>query len=192
MSNLTNPLQSLISQAGKLQTSGVADEYKQRSSCSSGDNILIVDISGSMGEWCGGQRKIDILVQAIQPIQHQYQVLAFNSSASWITNQMPEPCGGTALHLALQVAATVHPAHTLVVSDGQPDDESQAIAAAKIVSGTISTLYVGNDSDHKAIDFMRRLARLGCGKSYVQDLHINTSPLALEGAIRKALPPGGA
>lgn len=174
MSSIQNPLQSLLDQAAALPPSGALKPYEQRihptSKKISDQSILLLDFSGSMGQWCGADRKIEILKKAIAPIQSQYKILAFNSTTEWIGSSYPEPQGGTALHLAIAVAASIRPRQTLIVSDGQPDDQRQALAEAKKLSGTISTLYIGSDSDKEAIAFMAKLARLGCGDAYVQDL----------------------
>lgn len=171
-----NPLQALVDQAALLPPSGELKIYEQRinpkSKKNSNQSILLLDFSGSMREWCGNYRKIEILQKAIAPITSQYKILAFNSATEWINENTlyPEPQGGTALHLAIAVAVTHNPRQTLIVSDGQPDDTKQALSQAKKLSGTISTLYIGSDSDKEAIAFMAKLARLGCGDAYVQDL----------------------
>ena len=196
MSDLLNPLQSLISQASQLQDSGAAKKYQQRVFPSAkqkagSSKILLLDISGSMGEYVsdyyGGRRKIEILQNAIAPIARHYEILAFSSDTQWIKcGILPEPCGGTAMHLALAVAAEVRPAQTLVVSDGHPDDEKAALATAKRLTGTISTLYIGSDSDNKAIEFMRKLARLGCGQADVMELSLGAG--LLQEKVQKLLP----
>jgi hypothetical protein len=83
---------------------------------------------------------------------------------------LPEPNGGTALHLALACAVGYQPGVTLVISDGQPDNEQHALAQAEQLSGRIDTLYIGPDGDRAAMDFMRRLARVGCGRDMRADL----------------------
>ena len=142
---------------------------------------------GAAGCW---MRKIDLLRQALdRPIAAGETVLAFHSLAERLTSlqAIPEPMGGTALHLAICVGAAVMPGHTLVVSDGQPDDPAQALAAAAQLSGTISTLYLGSDTDKEAIAFMRKLARLGCGQYQHCDVS-NGSVLLLQQSIAGLLP----
>jgi hypothetical protein len=100
---------------------------------------------------------------------------------------MYETSAGTALHRAIEYAASLYPSQTLVISDGEPEDEYAAIKAAKKLSGTISTLYVGDDSNKAAIAFMAELAKLGCGKPYVQCL--DDGYQAIGGTIAQALLP---
>jgi hypothetical protein len=190
MSDLVNPLQALINQASQAKKSKAITEYAQRVNPSarkrvSNSSVLILDNSGSMAEYVGSDRKIDILRRAIAPLG-SYEILVFNSTCEW-TNQIPEPTGGTAMHLAIDTAADLRPRQTLIVSDGLPDDETQALRSAKMLTGIISTLYIGDDSNKKAIAFMRRLARLGAGRADIRDLSLGS--IELQGAIQILLPP---
>jgi hypothetical protein len=138
-----------------------------------GPAVIVADVSGSMDSaaW-GGKRKIDILRAAVAEIMSGFpspRLIAFSGGVLDI-ERLPEPSGGTALHLALTYATRYRPGSTLVISDGQPDDETKALASAEALPGRIDTLYVGPDADKAAINFMARLARLGCGQSSRADL----------------------
>lgn len=188
MGDLTNPLQNLINQAAQLPNSGQLEQYAQTVNPTSGIKALVLDLSGSMSQRVGGDRKIDILHQAIAglPLQ-QYVILLFNSKTEVFQGgTFPEPSGGTALHMALGATATLNPEHTLIVSDGMPDDEDQALEAAISLPGRISTLYIGSDDNHEAIAFMRRVAAIKGGEFYNQDLR--TGSILLLNQIQRMLP----
>lgn len=197
--NLTNPLQLIIDQASQLSDTGQAKQYQQRVEPNfrnrvSESQVLILDISGSMAQRISGSsdRKIDILERVVFQLPWQnYHVLLFNSETQWwFGGGMPPPSGGTAMHLALSVAKEMRPKTTLVVSDGEPDEDGQALAVAKQITGVINTLYIGSDGNHEAIEFMRKLARLGCGHFHDQDLSLGDQPLLAQ--MQRLLPGGNA
>ena len=144
-----------------------------------------------MNEVVGGKRKIDILRQANRQLINEV-VLVFSSGCDRIASSqlIPEPFGGTAMHLGLHQAASYAPSHTLVVSDGQPDCQRQTLLAAQKLSGVISTLYIGDDADIEAIAFMSKLARIGCGRSEVCDIRNPQNQARLSSAIKGLLPSG--
>lgn len=194
MSSIINPLQLLINQAASAKPSGAMQIYRERlNPKSSGNTVILLDISGSMSEVVGSKRKIDILRQAIdRRLLINEVVLVFSSGCDRVASfqLIPEPFGGTAMHLALQQAASYAPSHTLVVSDGQPDCQKQALLAARKLIGVISTLYIGDDSDVNAIAFMSKLARIGCGQSEVCDISNPQNQVRLNSAIKGLLPGG--
>ena len=121
----------------------------------------------------GKDRRIDVLRKAVEALEWQsYRLFTFDSfcveipnpSALWATG------GGTALDLGLREIAKLNPCKTILISDGEPNDEQDALIAAESLTGTISTIHIGDDRDKAAITFMRKLANLGCGNTYIQDL----------------------
>lgn len=200
MNHLT--LQSLIKSAGNLPAeSGVTAELRRRMA-GAGERVLILaDTSGSMDEPAGGgRRKIEHLRQALNSVlcdRPLALLIEFNSTAREVTLAAPlgDPTGGTALHLALDLAREFQPRQTVVISDGRPDDEAAAIAAAEKLTGTIDVIYCGPDGDTKAIDFMRRLAKVGCGRVIVRDLRRASNQQQLTAELRQVLalpsPKGG-
>jgi hypothetical protein len=193
MSDLVNPMQALIDQAALVKPKAkTVKQYAERldPKNGSGKTLLLLDISGSMGEQVGMTRKIDLLRRALdRSLQLNEVAIAFHSVAQVLpTLQLiPEPQGGTALHLAIAHGIGLNPGHTLVVSDGQPDDAKQALAEAKKLTGIINTLYIGRDDDYEAIEFMRKLARLGCGRSQTCDVRNPENHARLEPSIKLLL-----
>jgi hypothetical protein len=76
--------------------------------------------------------------------------------------RLPEPAGRTPLAQALHLVAKWRPARVVVVSDGQPDDDQTALAAARALRpAVIDALFVGDPGDQAALRFMRTLALMG-------------------------------
>jgi hypothetical protein len=176
MNDLINPLSFIIQQASQLPDSGVAANYQHRLA-SGNPNIfcLLLDTSGSMGSECNGKEtRIDVLRKAVKSLDWQYyQMFTFDNLCRRIASPdaLWNCCGGsTNLALGLQEIAKFDPSKTIVISDGEPNDEDDALAAARKLTGTISTVFIGNDRDKNAIAFMRRLSTVGCGNTFVRDL----------------------
>lgn len=175
MSDLINPFDSIINLASKLPESGALEPYAQRLNAKTSDvSVILLDVSGSMAEIVeSGQRKIDILRQAVsRPKQGHEIIITFGSIANCVPSfeQIPEPFGGTDMAAAINVALPLNPCSTLVISDGLPDSKTQALDDARKLSGIINTLFIGRDDDLDAKAFMRELAVIGCGRSRVCDI----------------------
>jgi hypothetical protein len=193
MSNLANSLALIIQAASQLPTTGIAANYHQRIGTGNPNiRCLLLDTSGSMSTECrGADCRIDVLRKAVEALDWQfYRLFTFDS----ICVEIPNPSalsatgGGTALDLGLREIAKLNPSQTVLISDGEPDDEQAALIAAKSLTGTISTIHIGDDQDKEAIAFMRKLATLGCGTTHIQDL--GRGHLELGAAInRLMLPP---
>jgi hypothetical protein len=193
--DLANPLQSLIAGAAKSlpATTGTTAHYRARLEGAGAGVVILADVSSSMNEACGQLRKIDVLRNALAGLWPELsvaQLVAFSSTSSPIDSpdDLPRPNGGTALHLGLDAAAQYHPAKTVVVSDGRPDSEAEALAAADRLRGIIDVIYCGPDSDVQAIEFMYRLARTGGGRVVVRDISRNHSLLAPAIRVTLGLP----
>lgn len=182
-----DPLAALLRRAATLPaTTGETARYQQRIDSAGVGTIIVADVSASMAEPAGERRKVEILRDALATAPPS-RIVAFSSAPRELTRveDLPSPSGGTALHLALDAAAAMAPAQTLVISDGEPDSESAALAAADLVPGTIDVLYCGPADNIKARDFLLRLARAGGGRYTAHDLR--TAPMALGPAIRGLL-----
>lgn len=184
-----NPFASLLDQAAKAtaQTGEVARIQKRLDGAGGSGQVVLADVSSSMAEMAGSRSKIQVLREALTAERGAARIIAFSSTPTEArtAEEIPDPCGGTALHLAIDLAATLRPARTLVISDGHPDDEEKAFRAAEALPGVIDVLYVGPEDDARAIRFMRRLARAGAGRCEVND--IQRVPAALAPAVRALL-----
>lgn len=193
MSDLTNPLESILSQAAQLPESGALKAIDERLNANSNLSLILLDTSLSMAHYLkSGERKIDILRNAIsRPIEVKKIAIAFSSNAQVITGfaNIPEPNGGTNMEGAIALAATYKPSSTLIISDGVPDSEAKALSAAQKLTGVINCLFIGNEEDTGAIAFMKKLARIGCGQATVCDISKLDGVPRLKSAIALLLPP---
>lgn len=184
-----NPFARILSQAAKAPAqTGDVGRIQLRLNSGGVGQVVLADVSSSMSEMAGERTKSQVLRDAL--VEHRAaRIVAFASSASVVdVASLPAPYGGTALHLGLDLAATLRPARTLVISDGRPDDEEQAFCAADSLPGVIDVLYVGPADDTRAIQFMQRLARAGAGRCEAHD--IKRAPMALAPAVRALLGSG--
>lgn len=144
--------------------------------------VLLCDLSGSMESQAnGGRTRFQALVKAVGELLEQEpeaKVVCFNGKA-WVTKDISEesPDGGTNLAEGFRKVQTLNPTHTIVVSDGQPNNADAAIAAARLTPGVISMIYVGPDEDKGAIAFMERLTRVGAGVGVIDDQRHATANL---------------
>src|SRR3954453_7348875 len=122
--------------------------------------VILLDTSGSMAELSGSRRRIDLLqdvFDAVLPSVPGAHVIGFNTIPTLLVRgaRLPEPVGGTAMHLALLEAEKLRPSSVVVVSDGQPDDPNAALAAAQRLRCRICSYFVGDERDHAATAFLR-------------------------------------
>ena len=175
MSNLpVNPLQSIIKRAANTLpvVTGRVAVQQERIDRRRGQVVILADISASMGgpAW-GGQRKIDILREAVAGALRQAAARLFVFSADVReVRDVPEPENNTNLAAALRAARQLDPGVTLVISDGQPDNAAQAIEEARQFRGVIDVLYIGPENDRAAIEFMKRLAASAGGSVRTHDV----------------------
>ncbi len=133
--------------------------------------VIIVDCSGSMRD----SDKMGMVTRALEtiwPEAKKARLLAFGDAVEACATpaDLPKPDGGTAMHLALKRAAVLMPAKVIVISDGLPDDQDEALRAAGHVPGVIDTIYCGPDGDRRAIAFMNKLGSIGGGQSVIRDI----------------------
>lgn len=188
MSDLINPIDSILAQVAQLPNSGALKAIDKRLNYKSDLSLILLDTSLSMAQYLKnqGERKIDILRKAIcRPMDVNERAIAFNSDAQIITSftNIPEPNGSTEMAGAIALAATYKPASTLIISDGAPDSETKTLRAARKLPGVINCLFIGNENEKSAIAFMQKLARLGCGRATVCDISIAENAPKLKSAI---------
>lgn len=169
-----NPLQGLIKRAAQTlpATTGKVAVQQERIDRRRGQVVIVADISASMdaAAW-GGRRKIDVLREAVNAAlaQSTAKLFVFSSEVREV-RAIPEPEHNTNLSKALDTVRQLDPGVTLVISDGQPDNEKAALDAARQFRGVIDVLYIGPESDHAAINFMKRLAAAAGGDIRTHDV----------------------
>jgi len=127
--------------------------------------VLLLDVSGSMSEHVGEKRKIDHLREAVQ----NYTALRKVSfSGDIYENSIPDPKTNTDLAYAFEYLLSSNPLEIILISDGLPDSEIDAINTAKLLNCPVNIIYVGPGSD-KGETFMKRLAFETQGKQVTVD-----------------------
>ncbi len=175
MNNLpANPLQHIIKRAASAlpATTGRVAVQQARIDRRRGQVVILADISASMGSPAGGaQRKIDVLREAVAGAMRQVgaKLFVFSSDVREVQG-IPEPENNTNLARALEEVRKLDPGVTLVISDGQPDNKSAALAVARQFRGAIDVLYIGPETDGAAIEFMKRLAAAAGGDVRTHDV----------------------
>lgn len=175
MSNLpTNPLQGLLQRAAQTlpATTGAVAAQQERLDRRKGQVVILADISASMDSLAtGAQRKIDVLREAVGQVRQQIpsRLFVFSASAREVS-EVPESEESTNLAGALRDVQQLDPGVTLVICDGRPDNEAQALQVARSFRGAIDVLYIGPENDLHAINFMNRLAQAAGGTMREHDV----------------------
>lgn len=141
------------------------------------DAVVIVDTSGSMGvhDSRDGQQRYDVACQELAALQARMPgklaIVSFSDTALLCPTGVPSYLGGgTNLAGALRYAKTfdVDGVRFIVVSDGEPDSERDALTEAARISGRIDTIYVGPEMG-SGREFLARLANASGGKPVVAE-----------------------
>ena len=189
--SLTLPLKNLLAQAAK-QLPAETGETARAKCDRPGPVVILADTSGSMADRAGNKTKIDILRDAVAGAWNSLEpghrrLVRFDSAAVLLESPdgLNDPDGGTAMDAGLRAAAGLDPGRLIVISDGLPNDEAAALAAADLLPCRIDVIYCGPDSDAGAIAFMRRLARTGCGECVTEDIGRTASTVRLTVELRR-------
>jgi hypothetical protein len=146
-----------------------------------GDNpFLLVDTSSSMECYIdpsNNKRAIDALRTAVDDIQSSAAVripmIAFGGPEGELVrfvDKVPEPYGGTPLHLALSMAREYGASRVVVISDGMPDLREQCLDEAKKGRMQIDVVFIGATTYQHGSDFLEELAKLTGGQRLQGDL----------------------
>ena len=136
--------------------------------------IVLIDQSGSMGsqDAPGGRSRFEAADDELMRLQKQHPgqvaVISFSSRVQFCPGGVPNREGaGTDMAKALDFARVADGASRIVlISDGQPDSEGAALAAAGKYQHPISTIYIGPESDRGGREFLARLAAATGGRHF--------------------------
>ena len=157
------------------------------------DVIIITDTSGSMDQ-CdarGGKSRYEVACEELKTLQAslpgKLALLSFSSDVVFCPNGIPFRYGGmTDLAKALRFAkvADVTGIRFIVISDGEPDSEEEALKVAKTFKNRIDTIYVGPEGGAGS-EFLKKLAKASGGQgvtaAQVHKLADNVQKLLLNG-----------
>lgn len=164
--------------------------------------FILIDVSASMATpvpKMAMRPRIDLLHDMLENVLREFpaaRLIAFSSlprelEGFWQEGglALPEPDGGTALHLALEYVGARQPiSRLIVITDGQVDDPERALELARLLAPlTIDAFMVGEETDRVATSFVRKLSLAGGtgrGRWGVRDL---SKPLQIAAEIRGLL-----
>lgn len=140
--------------------------------------MLLLDTSGSMSAAVDinepeGKRAIDALREIVAELTQAGGVPMIAFGGPWdaevrFVEVVPDPHGGTPLHLALDLAREYGATRVVVVSDGMPDDKIATLTAAKKFGGRLDVMFVKHSGVFDAAGgekFLEQLAKsTGGGK----------------------------
>lgn len=142
------------------------------------DCIVLIDVSGSMtSEDHFNKSRYDRACDALRNLQGSMQgkiaVVAFSSDARFEPAGIPKFMHGTTgLVKGLQFikpADMIPDMRFILISDGCPDDPTESLRLAKAFKNRIDVIFVGDESDSQAINFMNQLAEASGGKQVTAD-----------------------
>ncbi len=139
--------------------------------------IILIDSSGSMaaGDSRGGRSRWDVAVEELTRLQTSHPgriaVVSFSDAAAFAPSGVPKFLGGgtdlaAGLRFVHQFDGTVR---FIVISDGVPDSESDALSVARTFTSRIDTVYVGPEGDRRGARFLEKLASVAGGRHVTAD-----------------------
>lgn len=142
------------------------------------NSVVIIDVSASMSthDSRGGQTRYEVacaeLAQLQQHNRGKIAVLAFSDRCIFVPGGVPPLLhGSTDLANALRFARTADTGTVrfVLISDGEPNSEEEALAEAGRYRGRIDVIYVGPEERPAGREFLERLARVRQGALVTAD-----------------------
>jgi len=132
--------------------------------------LFLLDVSGSMDDKIGEKRKINHL-RDVMSTYPDAKILCFSSNINKVSGKsIPDPNGSTNLAKAFKyindnVIASERPERVVLISDGEPDDEYDALEWSKNLSLPIDIIFIGK-KESKGYRFMQKLASTTGGQEF--------------------------
>ncbi len=143
------------------------------------DAVILVDISGSMSmeDAQGGKSRHEVAQEELEKLQNtlpgKLAIVAFSRSQYFLPNgSLMDPAGTTDMADALRyvrVADAIPGMRFFLISDGDPDDEADALTEARKFKNRIDCIYVGPE-DGSGREFLRKLASVCGGEMQIKPL----------------------
>lgn len=183
MSNLFKSNKDKIEQAKSNQSMSIKERLTQIKVSRS--NILLIDISGSMGEYVGDNKtKYEHVRDILKKLPSEITTYGFNDVCEKFENSaLPEPCGGTNMAWAFFRMKNNKHSEIILITDGEPNSEKDALNAAKELN-KIDIIYIGPEP---MPDFLKKLAKATNGNFTNVDMLATGAGLQLENKIKGLL-----
>jgi hypothetical protein len=178
---LATPLLDLVKKLAATPIDGPAAKLKERFREATGEIVVLCDCSGSMEDLIGSANMskfthLQIALDDVLLFWPRIKLVGFASRVKEYTDakRLPDPSSGvlgngTDLAAGIKFcAARWKPRKTIVISDGLPDSQEEALKAAQKITGAIDTIYCGPDG-HPACDFLRQLSKETAGEPHICD-----------------------
>jgi len=138
------------------RTQQLVDRMAQKYNRTPSDKCLLLDISSSMDEY-GKIDKLRDLADDFKGVRR----FVFSDRTRELRPTEMVPCteGGTGMHSAFEYVKKAGIRHCVIITDGMPDLEDEALKAA--IGLRVDIYYVGPEP---APDFLRKLAEGSGGK----------------------------
>lgn len=142
------------------------------------DVVVLVDVSGSMrtNDSRGSRSRYEVAIGELANLQNanpgKLAILGFANTTIFYPSGEPALLGGsTDLAGALQFArvADTGDMRFVIISDGEPNSEADALREAARYQGRIDVVYVGPEDHAAGRDFLTRLARSRGGQTVTAD-----------------------
>ncbi len=160
---------------GSLQSVAKATGQSLAETFISADVVVLVDTSSSMLDRDGDNSRYDRACSELSRLQSslpgKIAVISFASEPIFCPSGVPQtPFGMTDLAKALKFAkvADVGDMRFIIISDGEPDSQEEALAAVAQYRGRVDVIYVGREGG-PGEKFLTRLAKSKGGKSITSE-----------------------
>lgn len=179
-SELSHALLSVLQKAAETQVEGPASARARRMKNAGSDVVVLADLSGSMQDVIGSSglpkyHHLKIALDDVMKYHPTVRVVAFADNIRLIksVSELPKAGGvlgtGTGLAQAIRYASKRwKPRKTIIISDGLPNDEDDALEASQAITGQVDAIYCGPDN-HPAVKFLASLTKACGGESHVWD-----------------------
>jgi len=168
MTNTTAMVKGSLSQIAKESGKTLAESWI------SVDAVILVDISLSMSDRDarGGKSRHEVAQEELTNLQKtlpgKIAIIAFSQDFTFVPGGLlPPPQDVTDLAGALKythIADAIPGMKFIVISDGEPNDEAEALKEAKRYKNIIDTIYVGPESGRAGREFLQKLAKASGGE----------------------------
>ena len=161
---------------GSLASVAKANRQSLAETFLSADVVILMDTSSSMMDRDDDhQTRYDRAVSELERLQNslpgKIAVISFATEPIFCPAGVPQtPCGMTDLAKALRFAkvADIGDMRFIVISDGEPSSEREALEVAAQYSGVIDVIYIGREGG-PGQKFLQRLAKAHGGKAITSE-----------------------